>query len=325
MPRNRKQPDALAPGTGAMETAAAGQEVSMPSPEAAALARHERTPATLRAYGAALARLDEWLAGAPLTDRSLADYLAARHADGLAPASLTVTVAAVAFTASRSGRPNPAGPETARVMDGARRQGRARGRGQVSGVQWEQADAAAALAARDGSPSGLRDAALIAVASDAMLRVGEIAALAVRDLGAEANGSGRLTLHHSKTDQEGEGAVLYLGPSTMQRVRAWREAADIEDGPLFRRIRRGGAVQAAGLSSRAVRSIIAARCDAAGIEGRVSGHSLRVGAAQSLAAAGAGLVEMQTAGRWDAPAMPARYARGELAGRNAVARLRHKT
>ena len=42
----------------------------------------------------------------------------------------------------------------------------------------------------------------------------------------------------------------------------------------------------------------------AGIEGRVSGHSLRVGGAQSLAAAGASIVEMQTAGRWQSPSMP---------------------
>ena len=50
---------------------------------------------------------------------------------------------------------------------------------------------------------------------------------------------------------------------------------------------------------------------------RVSGHSLRVGAAQSLAAAGAGLVQMQQAGRWQSPAMPAHYA-----ARGAVATLR---
>ena len=44
----------------------------------------------------------------------------------------------------------------------------------------------------------------------------------------------------------------------------------------------------------------------AGVEGRVSGHSLRVGGAlQSLAAAGASIVEMQTAGRWQqSPSMP---------------------
>ena len=46
---------------------------------------------------------------------------------------------------------------------------------------------------------------------------------------------------------------------------------------------------------------------AVGIEGRVSGHSLRVGGAQSLAAGGASLVEMQTAGRWQSPAMPGHY------------------
>ena len=39
-------------------------------------------------------------------------------------------------------------------------------------------------------------------------------------------------------------------------------------------------------------------------------HSLRVGGAQSLAAGGASLVEMQTAGRWQSPAMPGHYARG---------------
>ena len=47
--------------------------------------------------------------------------------------------------------------------------------------------------------------------------------------------------------------------------------------------------------------------------GRVSGHSLRVGSAQSLAAAGAGLVELQEAGDWQAPTMPAHYARHQFA------------
>ena len=44
---------------------------------------------------------------------------------------------------------------------------------------------------------------------------------------------------------------------------------------------------------------------------------------QSLAAAGASVVEMQTAGRWQSPSMPGRYARGHLAARDAVAKLRY--
>ena len=56
--------------------------------------------------------------------------------------------------------------------------------------------------------------------------------------------------------------------------------------------------------------------------GRVSGHSLRVGSAQSLTAARAGLVELQQAGDWQA--MPAHYARHQLAARGAVAKLRYQ-
>ena len=69
------------------------------------------------------------------------------------------------------------------------------------------------------------------------------------------------------------------------------------------------------------RRIIKRWAKAAGIEGFISGHSLRVGTAVSLAQPGATLVDMQTAGRWDDPKMPAHYAKAELAERGAVARF----
>ena len=134
--------------------------------------------------------------------------------------------------------------------------------------------------------------------------------------GGRAGGSGRLR----------RGAVLYLGAPTVSRVNAWLAAAGHRDGPLFRRVRRGGRVEGdpgRRLSVNAIRRIIRRRAAAVGIEGRVSGHSLRVGGAQSLAAGGASIVEMQTAGRWQSPAMPGHYARGQLAARGAVARVRY--
>ena len=97
----------------------------------------------------------------------------------------------------------------------------------------------------------------------------------------------------------------------------------IESGPLFRRVRRGGVVGDAPLSTQAVRQIIKRRAASADLEGHFSGHSLRVGSTQSLASQGASLVEMQTAGRWQSPKMPGHYARGEFAARGAVARLRY--
>ena len=254
----------------------------------------------------------------------LAAYLASIHNAGRSPAVASQAVAAVKLRAKLSGQPSPAGPATDAVLKGLRREGKARGRGQVAGIKWAQADAAAAVAGNGGgSARGLRDAAILAVASDAMLRVSEVAALDVDDVQREADGSGRLMIRSSKTDQEGEGAIQYLGPATMRRVRSWMDHAGIAAGPLFRSVNRGGNVQPGRLSDRSIRTIIQARAADAGIEGRVSGHSLRVGSAQSLASAGASVVDMQTAGRWKSPSMPGRYARGELAGRGAVARLRY--
>ena len=109
----------------------------------------------------------------------------------------------------------------------------------------------------------------------------------------------------------------------MARLNRWTDQAGIKDGFLFRRIRRGDVLLVTGLTARSIREIIRRRGEDAGIDGRVSGHSLRVGSAQSLATAGASLAEMQIAGRWKDARMPAHYARGELAGRGAVARLRY--
>ena len=178
----------------------------------------------------------------------------------------------------------------------------------------KQADTAVAVVERrDGSVRGLRDAVLLAVLSDGLLRVSEAAALEVADL--EAEDANTLTIRRSKTDQEAEGAVQYIGEPTVARVRAWLDAAGIAAGPLFQRLDRAGRPRGR-LSTVSIRAIVQRRAAEAGIEGRVSGHSLRVGGAQSLAAAGASIVEMQTADRWQSPSMPGRYARGQLAVRD---------
>ena len=75
------------------------------------------------------------------------------------------------------------------------------------------------------------------------------------------------------------------------------------------------------LTVGSARRIIKARASAAGVEGLISGHSLRVGSAVSLAQAGASVVDLQTAGRWQSPQMPAHYAKAELAERGVVARF----
>ena len=217
---------------------------------AAALAAASLSAGTRTVYASVLGSLDEWLASETLDDKALAEYLAHLFDTGKSPASAALVVAAAKLRARLLGNPVPAGPATDRVLAGFRREARDRGRGQVAGIRWEQADAAASLAASQGDPAGLRDAAILAVASDALLRVSEIAALNVEDLVIEDDGSGRLTVRHSKTDPDGAGAVQYVGPSTVRRVRAWLDAAGNSSGPLFvpsapRRLRRRLAPQRA--------------------------------------------------------------------------------
>ena len=302
---------------------------------------------TKRSYRGCLKRFAHWCARRGVIDLDLSEIPAAKadtivaawltdlHDDGRAPGTVSVHAAALGAQSRVAGTRDPRGPLTSATLRGLRRlaaeeaaSGTPRGRGQVAGVCWAQSDAAATLAAAAGTLAGLRDAALLRVGSDAMLRVSELAALCLEDITPQADGSGTLRLHRSKTDQEAEGATLYLGPPTMQAFDDWCAAAGITAGPLWLRVtRRGWRLHQPHypnpLAHQSIRRILAARAAAVGVQGRVSGHSLRVGSAQSLVRSGADLPELMQAGRWRSASTAARYASGELAGRGAVARRRY--
>jgi len=297
------------------------------------------SPSTRRVYGGALRRFADWLADHDLDfadatgneqDAAIAAYLAHRADGGAAPATLALDFAAIGAAARDQRLADPRGPISRRTLKGLRRQaagnGASRGRGQAAALRWRAVEAAAVLAASDGSPAGLRDAAILRLMSDGFLRVSECAAVQVADLELADDGSGRLTVHRSKTDQDGQGAVLFVGQPTMQAIAAYLAVAgDPDDGPLFRRLDRGGQVHVsgAGLAANSIRAIVKRRAAAAGVTGRISGHSLRVGSAQSIVRAGGSTAELMQAGRWRDARTATGYARAELAGRGAVARLRY--
>ena len=118
-----------------------------------------------------------------------------------------------------------------------------------------------------------------------------------------------------------QGRIAFHRRTYLDAIEKYCKSGEIESGALFRRIRRGQHITAERLSVVSARRIIKKWAKTAGIEGFISGHSLRVGTAVSLAQSGATLVDMQTAGRWDDPKMPAHYAKAELAERGAMARF----
>ena len=280
------------------------------------LIRASIAPNTLKAYNHALAGVQSYLDGRRLTDGVLAAYITELHAEKKSPATIAQVVAAVKWRVRYSDSSMDFNLTDA-TLAGIRREGSGRGRGQVDGLIWQDVERVASFCEAEKTLAGLRDAAMIRLMSDCLLRISEVVAVDVSDFVKKT-----LILQRSKTDQSGEGVALYVTSQTRKVLRAYQKKADIEAGALFRRIRRGGRVQVSGLTADAARRIIKARARTAGVEGFISGHSLRVGSAVSLAQAGATVVDMQVAGRWKSAQMPAHYAKAELAERGAIARFK---
>lgn len=242
----------------------------------------------------------------PADDASLTEYLRGRGAAGCSPGTLRKDLAGIA-AGHRARSVTLHCPGTrAWLREVDQRAPRPR---QVMGLDWRAVDLIAALTERAGDPLCIRDAALLRVGSDGLMRVGELAGLRVDDL-SERGDAMTVMVRATKTRTT---RTAYLGRPTARLVTAWlARRPGVRVGSLW------------AVTAHTVRRVIVARAAAAGIEGRVSGHSLRVGAAQSLAEAGASLVDMQIAGGWASPAMPAHYAAALLAERGAVARLRYR-
>ena len=272
---------------------------------------------TLKAYQRALHNLETWLSGRTLSDALLAEYITNLHKTGKTPATIGQAVAAVKWQLKHQSQETTNFPFTHTTLAGIRRAGKDRGRGQVDGLTWQDVERVCLLAEIENTLAGLRDAAMIRLMSDCLLRLSEVVAVNVDDLKEKT-----LTLRSSKSDQEGTGESLYVCDATRNVLDRYRERADITDGALFRHIRRGDNIQPNRITAHSARRIIKKRAADAGVKGFISGHSLRVGSAVSLAQAGATVVDMQVAGRWKSSQMPAHYAKAELAERGAIARFK---
>ena len=285
--------------------------------ETASLIKASIAENTQKAYQRALHGLETWLSGRTLSDTLLANYLTTLHETGKSPATIGQIVAAVKWQLTHQSNTPLLFPIAQATLAGIRREERDRGRGQVDGLIWQDVERLCIYAETEGTLAGLRDAAMIRLMSDCLLRISEVVAINISDLKDKT-----LTLRTSKTDQEGTGETLYICDNTRHLLTQYRERAGITRGAVFRHIRRGGHIQSQRLTTVSARRIIQKRAQAAGIEGFISGHSLRVGSAVSLAQAGATVVDMQVAGRWKSSQMPAHYAKAEIAERGAIARFK---
>lgn len=138
----------------------------------------------------------------------------------------------------------------------------------------------ALLATCDDSLRGKRDRALLLFAwGSGGRRRSEVANADMRFLRTAEADEFSYELAHSKTNQSGADRADNHKPvvaEAAQALRAWLDAAQITEGRIFRRIRRGGHIGDA-LTPAAVRDIVRSRCALAGLTGDFSAHSLRSG------------------------------------------------
>ena len=296
-----------------------------------------RASNTRRQYRSAWAAWCAWCADhghatMPAEPAAVAAYLAARIEGGAAAATVSVARAAIGAAHRDTGAADPTAHDgVRRVLQGLRRQAAGRGRGQAQGISADDCAAMLATAAiprRSGrgiesdqaaAARGAVDKAIVGLLFQGGLRRSEAAALTWADVQDATDGNGVLVrVRRSKTDQEGTAAdVRYLKNGCATAIRQLRHR---------RTVQRSGIPPAdddqvlGGLNGQSIARRLTAAATAAGIEGRITGHSGRVGLASELTARGASTTETMLAGGWRTARMVAHYSAAVTAEQGAVAK-----
>lgn len=156
------------------------------------------------------------------------------------------------------------------------------------------------LSATQNDLRGKRDCTLLMLAYDTMRRRSELSSLLISDI-RETNTGASILLRRSKTDQERLGTWLHITDPTYRQIQNWISDANISNGKILRGIT-GNKKITDGLTGAQIgrifkRVAILARIDQRTVS-QISGHSIRVGAAQDLLLAGASLPQIMTKGGW---------------------------
>ena len=133
--------------------------------------------------------------------------------------------------------------------------------------------------------------------------------LRIEDIQINNNGASIL-LRKSKTDQDAQGKWLNISQQTYNEITTWINSANIRHGYIIRGIRKGNLVTEH-LEPGQISRILKRLCKKAGLTQEqiknISGHSMRVGAAQDLLLAGASLPMIMAKGRWSKTDTVMRY------------------
>lgn len=293
-------------------------------------------PSTIRAYRANFEKFIDYCSenhkeALPAKDESVANYIQHLTRLGLKSASIRIAIAAVATIHKLNGLDDPAQKPTVKIE--MRRMHRLLGRAnhQAYGITSTLLEKLANTT--NDSTIGLRNKALLMIAYDTMCRRSELVSLRIQDIRyLESNEvvTCSIILRKSKTDQNAIGKHLHLSARTANALKAWLSKINESHGSIFRGVTASGKITS-GLSEGQINRIYKGLARTAKIDqeviNNISGHSIRVGAAQDLVHKGVSLPILMSKGRWTKPETAMRYVEhinhfGEYASANPIQEFR---
>lgn len=298
-------------------------DTNLARPEDVAVARaiyNSRAQQTNRTYKSRWNRFHAWcmsrnVMSLPAEPANVARYLATLGADGYAPSTIRGVASTIAAAHDDRGVANPCAVNVVRktlsglMREHAKRQKQARammdadlGRIRMSactprvgrGGKMETDDMA--------MKRGMIDIALVSVMRDAGLRRSEAASLVWDDVERYDDGSGRITIQKSKTDQDALGAVVAITGTAMRDLENIRPENPDGNDSVF------------GMSASQICRRIQSATKVAGLPSGYSGHSPRVGLARKMVRNAAPHSVITRQGRWKKSEMVDLYTRNEAAG-----------
>lgn len=263
---------------------------------------------TLRAYRADIQAFVNWCKTSkqrpfPARPKIVADFIT-HEARRLANSTLKRRLAALSKMHALLRLPNPISDEEVKIaLRRALRKKASRPR-QALGLSHELRDAI--ISTFDETLHGKRNRALITVGYDILARRSELVALNVEDIQEQS----KILIRRTKSDPFGEGRLAALSPPSAQYLSDWLLAANITTGPIFRSVK-GTNISKKSMHEHSIGRILKIAAKEAKLPTQVveniSGHSMRIGAAQDMMLSGCDILPIMAAGGWKTINVVARY------------------
>ncbi|MBT8621922.1 tyrosine-type recombinase/integrase [Polynucleobacter paneuropaeus] len=261
-------------------------------------------PSTIRAYKANFERFIQFceslnIDALPASSSNVAQYIAQLTKSGLKSSSIRIAVASISSIHKLNLLSDPTQHPDVKIE--MRRMHRTLGRASNQAFGITAPILEKMLGVTANNLRGYRDRALLLLAYDSLCRRSELVSLRITDIQVnkvDDQSQMKIRLRKSKTDQELQGKWIFLTKRSSDAITLWLDQANLIDGFLFRGINNAIDITPELKSNQINRIYKRLAKDTKlpkEIVDHISGHSMRVGAAQDLLVNGASLSQIM---RW---------------------------